>query len=381
MGSQQSHGETHLARQRDQPGAAFLMERFVLGEDSAHLEKGCLASVSLHSLPPTGNSPGTEEAELPAWTDPWSGEERGGAQVFVPAACKNGGVGSAFVLFIHGGGFEYGAPLTEGYDNLCSRIADGSGLPVICPDHPLSGEGRDFKAKEIMDSLERCLRWLFRFDPVSGERRQGSVQALLAGDSAGGNQAMSLLLRVLSESSQELRRAIRGTVMISPWLDLTCGSHTYVSNAYAAEAHTGDVAFRKPADANRNEFRSMGLTYVGSEALLKDCTFSPYWLVRGLEPDLLHALEESKIPLWICMGASEALSGEVMDFAQRLKDKVPVEMWLHEAMFHDWVMYQVDQHPFPSRDAAFQNLFDFMKRVLAQAPVLKEGIHYYIEDW
>ena len=31
------------------------------------------------------------------------------------------------MYFVHGGGFEWGSPLEDGYDSLCSRIAEGSG--------------------------------------------------------------------------------------------------------------------------------------------------------------------------------------------------------------------------------------------------------------
>lgn len=31
---------------------------------------------------------------------------------------------------MHGGGFEYGGPMEDGYDSLCSRIAKGSGGEV-----------------------------------------------------------------------------------------------------------------------------------------------------------------------------------------------------------------------------------------------------------
>eukprot|EP00438_Fugacium_kawagutii_P035619 Skav231849 [mRNA] locus=scaffold2215:398655:401722:- [translate_table: standard] len=123
------------------------------------------------------------------------------------------------------------------------------------------------------------------------------------------DQAFSLLLSTLSDS--ELKKSIRGLALLSPWLDLTCGSHTYVSNAFAAEANTGDLAFREHADENRAGFKGMGLTYTGSAKLLKDCLFSPYWLSRE-ESDLLQQLQASQVPTWICTGASETLAGEAL---------------------------------------------------------------------
>ena len=40
--------------------------------------------------------------------------------------------------------------------------------------------------------------------------------------------------------------------------------------------------------------------------------------------------------VWICTGAAETLAGEVLDFAQKLQ--LPMDLWLHEGMFHDWPM-------------------------------------------
>ena len=43
-------------------------------------------------------------------------------------------------------------------------------------------------------------------------------------------EALSMLLHVISEESlAELKNQIRGLALISPWLDLSCGSHTYAS--------------------------------------------------------------------------------------------------------------------------------------------------------
>ncbi|CAK9038775.1 unnamed protein product [Durusdinium trenchii] len=179
------------------------------------------------------------------------------------------------IFFVHGGGFEWGGPREDGYDSLCSRLASGSGQIVVCCDHPLSGDRRPYKAPEILAALMKGLRWVSRFDPVALERRTAPASLLLAGDSAGANQALSLLLQILSDDSLERELNIRGLVflvvwgrvllfsaaqlrseaLISPWLDLSCGSHTYVSNAFAAEAHTGDVAFRAHADENRAGFK------------------------------------------------------------------------------------------------------------------------------
>ena len=67
----------------------------------------------------------------------------------------------------------------------------------------------------------------------------------MAGDSAGATQVrgqhgvlsmdlcaldlkvLSIALRALAQEDLELTACIGGLVLISPWLDLSCGSHTY----------------------------------------------------------------------------------------------------------------------------------------------------------
>ena len=40
-------------------------------------------------------------------------------------------------------------------------------------------------------------------------------------------QALSIALRALEQDDTELTASLFGLVLISPWLDLSCGSHTY----------------------------------------------------------------------------------------------------------------------------------------------------------
>lgn len=300
---------------------------------------------------------------------------RGGAEVFAPRSARP----DACVLYIHGGSFESNRPSDPFYGGLCSKIAAATQLAVVCPDHPLVYEGGAMKAPEILQWLLAALLWLFKYDPLTSEERPKPGSVVLSGDSSGATQALSLLLLLAKEFPSKLP-LVRGVALVSPWLDLTCGSPTYVSNAFSREVLTGDVAFRLPADRNREEFRGLALAYVGSEERLKQSLYSPYWLARDLQGGLLAALEAAPVPLWICVGAAETLAGEAMDFAERLRGRLPMEVWLHDAMFHVWVMYAC-KHPFPSRDAAIRNLNSFIRRTLEDPAKLDPGIHYHIDEW
>ncbi|CAE8626047.1 unnamed protein product, partial [Polarella glacialis] len=409
-GSDAGHA-TRLARWRAQPAHARLFASFVAGGEDAELQTGLAGGVRLRVLPTSadaaswsrwrdGQAPAADDsldageetdgvttdddgdagkgAAEAAGSSGFSGPDRGGIALYTPEEPRH----DTYIYFVHGGAFEYYCPISGGYDSLCSRIAAATSITVACPDHALSGEGRSHKGRDIIASLAADLMRLMRLDPVSGrERSLGSVSVVLAGDSSGANQALGLLLHLL-QSHPEVMPSIRGVALLSPWLDLTCGSHTYVSNSFSEQHHTGDILFREPAEQNRKTFLEYSNNYVGGDkSLLKDPILSPYWLARGVDASLLADLERAEVPIWMCVGAAEALSGEVLDFAQRLRNRLRLEVWQHEGMFHDWLMYRSENLPFPSKEANLQNLVSFVRRVLLTVPELNLGIHYYIDAW
>merc|ERR1712146_275626 len=103
-------------------------------------------------------------------------------------------------------------------------------------------------------------------------------------------------------------------------------------------------------------------------------------LSRGADPDLLAKLEKARVPMWASIGAAETLMGEVLDFAERMQGKFPLEVWLHDGMFHDWPLYSSEEG-FPSKDAAYKNIASFIQRVSGNSIVLNDGIHYHIDPW
>jgi len=367
------------------------------------------------------------EAETPwvVWSEPahegnaeGSGNYRGGAIFFYPR-CGEGqrqalnastpltALGNTCVLYIHGGAFEGGSSHSSSAVHLCSRLAVETGTVVICPDHLLSGHGRPFEAPVIVNQLVQDLLWLVRNDPLTKEARNtsagGPPKLVLLGDSSGATQAFSVLIQIARDHPDVLE-CIRGVAMLSPWLDLSCGSHTYVSNAYECGSDSGDVMFREPADENRATFRQCATTYLGSEDLLQDWLYSPYWLARSLSSGsssgsticnrdvngrkaVLARLMKAQVRLWMCIGAAESLAGETLDLAQRLRGKLPVEAWLHEGAFHVWMLFNASR-PFASREAAMRNLANFTRRALGTGDVdisltqdLYAGINYYIDEW
>ena len=86
------------------------------------------------------------------------------------------------VLYLHGGAFCIHLPAL--YRDFCLDLAQRSGVPVLLPDYRLAPE---YPAPAALDDCELAYRRLLRDSPAQ--------RIVLAGDSAGGNLALSLLQR------------------------------------------------------------------------------------------------------------------------------------------------------------------------------------------
>lgn len=229
-----------------------------------------------------------------------------------------------------------------------------------------------------MKQLLVDLRWLIEFDPVSKEPRHSQPRVFLMGDSAGACQAFSLLL-LAAQESPGLLTAIQGVLLVSPWFELSCRAFTYISNAYGVGSHTGDICWPRPAHLHPVLSAECAEEYLGSASLATDVVFSPYWLCSEKGKELLRTLVPHQIPMMIITGSSEVLSGEALDFTQKLKEQLPIETWLHEGMFHVFTHYDSSYH-FASRDAAWSNMCNFINRAMRDKSA-NRGIHYFINDW
>lgn len=116
------------------------------------------------------------------------------------------------ILYCHGGGYSTGSTVYA--RTLTTKLAESTSMDVFCfnyrlaPEHPYPAAAEDaLKAWNYLMYLG-----------------YGARDVIVAGDSAGGNMALSLLLRI-----KDQRRILpRGMVLLSPWTDLTASgkSHT-----------------------------------------------------------------------------------------------------------------------------------------------------------
>src|SRR5580693_5959131 len=110
------------------------------------------------------------------------------------------------LIFLHGGGFEFGSVRSDG--ELASRLGRAGGMRVLFPEYRLAPE-HHFPA--AIDDVIAAWRWL------RADQRLPARSIAVAGDSAGGGLAVALLVAI-RDAGEELPAA---AVLMSPTVDLT----------------------------------------------------------------------------------------------------------------------------------------------------------------
>jgi monoterpene epsilon-lactone hydrolase len=110
------------------------------------------------------------------------------------------------LLFLHGGGFQFGSLASDG--ELAARLGRAAGMRVLFPEYRLAPE-HPFPA--AIDDVRAVWDWLRTDQGLSA----GSVA--VAGDSAGGGLAVSLLVATRDAGQPQPAAA----VLMSPTVDLT----------------------------------------------------------------------------------------------------------------------------------------------------------------
>lgn len=139
--------------------------------------------------------------------------ELGGVRTEVVA--PPGPFGPHRVLYLHGGAYAVGSP--SSHRSLIAGLAHATGTPVHAPAYRLAPE-HPFPA-----ALDDALAAWHALRAAGHSARRIAV----AGDSAGGGLAMSLVLRLRADG-EDLPGALG---LISPWLDLTCTADALSRNA------------------------------------------------------------------------------------------------------------------------------------------------------
>ena len=201
------------------------------------------------------------------------------------------------IIYLHGGGYVSG--LLPSYYLLCSSISEVTGARVLIPDYRLAPE-TPFPA--ALDDCATAYRWLLK----QGISAQNIV---VAGDSAGGNLTITLLMK-LGESGDPIPAA---AACLSPVTDLT-----------KDHAHPGYKDPLLPPRALRFYTKS----YVGDNDPHDPLVSPVFGNLRGLPPLLVHA------------GEDEILRDDAVRIEELAKAaEVDVRLEIYPRMWHVWQLY------------------------------------------
>ncbi|KAL5982831.1 hypothetical protein ACLOJK_016908 [Asimina triloba] len=121
------------------------------------------------------------------------------------------------ILFFHGGGFAFLSPASKAYDACCRRIAAAVPAVIVSVNYRLSPENR--YPAQYEDGFD-VVRWLDGRDPAFSDfaPRADVSRLFLAGDSAGGNLAHHVAVRISERPAGEFRSVrLVGLVLIQPF--------------------------------------------------------------------------------------------------------------------------------------------------------------------
>ncbi|OQY01832.1 MAG: hypothetical protein B6I26_02390 [Desulfobacteraceae bacterium 4572_130] len=205
--------------------------------------------------------------------------------------------GSQTILYLHGGGFIAGS--INSHKDLATRIAKESKAQLLIINYRLAPE---HKFPAGLNDAITAYEWLLN-------KKIPSEKITIAGDSAGANLALSL---VLSIKEKKIPMA-KNMVLLSPWVDLECKSNSY------------DLNKKKDPMLNKKSLCATAEFYAGQENLSNVLVSPINGNLQGLCPMLIQA------------GDCEILQDDAVrlaNIAEKAGVKVELEIW--ENMFHVW---------------------------------------------
>lgn len=228
------------------------------------------------------------------------------------------------ILYFHGGGFQVGSVVS--HRELMAGLSAAAQCRVLGVDYRLAPEHRYPAA---LDDASAAWQWLI------GQGFAPDHMAL-AGDSAGGGLALSLLLR-LRDAGQALPAA---AVLMSAWTDLTAAGASYGTRAGTDPIH------------QRAMIVAMARNYLGKDGNAADPLVSPLFAdLKGLPPLLAQ------------VGDRETVLDDSRDFVARAKEAgvdATLQVWDH--MIH---VFQQFPAQLPEARAAIDDMGRFLRRHLA----------------
>jgi acetyl esterase/lipase len=235
------------------------------------------------------------ERTLPADGVTYEKAEVGG--VFGWWCRPNNAPNDAAILYFHGGAYVVGS--AQAYRHFVGQIAVRARVSAFVPEYSLGPE-HPFPAA-VVDAQAS----------FAGLVERGFARIALAGDSAGGGLALSLLSLVVAEAGEGTRMLPAGAAVMSPWTDLALSGASMETRAEADPLLT------------KKSLAAAARIYLG-EHDLRDPRASPLYAdLAGLPPVRIH------------VGEDEVLLDDSIRYGERLENAsgtVQVHTW--EGMIH-----------------------------------------------
>ena len=206
-------------------------------------------------------------------------------------------IGLQTILYLHGGGFIAGS--INSHKDLATRIAKESKAQLLIINYRLAPE---HKFPAGLNDAVTVYKWLLN-------KKIPSEKITIAGDSAGANLALSLVLSIKEKNIP----MPKNMVLLSPWVDLECKGESYNLNK------------KKDPMLNKKSLCATAGFYTKQENL-------SHALVSPINGDF-----KELCPMFIQVGDCEILQDDAVKLASIVKKagvKVELEVW--KDMFHVW---------------------------------------------
>lgn len=204
--------------------------------------------------------------------------------------------------YIHGGGFCIGSRTWPNCQNYCLRLARDLQAVIVSPDYRLSPENR---LPAAIDDGFAAVKWLQA--QAVGENPDSWLtevadfgRVFISGDSAGGNIAHNLAVRLGAGSTELSPVRVRGYVLLAPFFG-------------------GTVRTRSEAEGPREAFLNLELIdrFWRLSIPIGDTTDHP--LVNPFGPNS-PSLEFTNLdPILVVAGGNDLLKDRAQDYARKLK--------------------------------------------------------------
>lgn len=232
------------------------------------------------------------------------------------------------LMYIHGGAFLFGD--LDTHRHLCAQLAKASGCAILSVEYTLAN------SKPFPTALNDCINaylWMLENSPSGAESAKSTF---IAGDSAGGNLTLSMLLKL----KQLNKSTPTAAVTLSASTDETRSQNSWVTMA-DLDPVLGDFAQMLREGAGRKSL------YIQDHDPRNPMISPIFGDLHGLPPILMQ------------VGELECICSESEEFANKAKlagVDVTLEIW--PEMIHVW---QVFAPILPEASRAIERIASFIK--------------------